>query len=89
MSVSTIKKIEDVRKALQLCGYDPDPGQPPKADVSCAVCPYFTEAGGCDRAALIADARGVIDELDITIRAMMGEFGDECGIDGCGGEDHE
>lgn len=37
--------ISDVIKGLQLCLYDPDPGMPPKDDVSCDICPYHEENG--------------------------------------------
>lgn len=35
---------------------------------------------------LVADALGLINEMDIIIRGLMGEFGDSCSVDGCGGE---
>lgn len=38
-------------------------------------------------AALCKDAIKLIEDQDITIRALMGEFGDSCSVDGCGGEE--
>ena len=38
-------------------------------------------------AALCKDAIKLIEDQDITIRALMGEFGDSCSVDGCGGNE--
>ena len=32
--------VKKVIKALELCRYDPDPGQEPKYSHSCMKCPY-------------------------------------------------
>ena len=57
--------------------------------VKCGTeCPYGIADGidrGC-RGKLIPDALALINEMDITIRALMGEFGDSCDVDShCGG----
>lgn len=38
-------------------------------------------------AALCKDAIKLIDDQDVTIRALMGEFGDSCSVDGCEGDE--
>ena len=42
--------------------------------------------GGAIAAARMAmvHAWSVIEEQDVTIRAMMGEYGDSCEVEGCG-----
>ncbi len=59
----------------------------------CEKCPYDQqrrrwlrgEGGSCD-CVLAGDALALVDEMDTTIRALLGEFGDSCGVDGCGGD---
>ena len=59
----------------------------------CEKCPYDQqrrrwlrgEGGSCD-CFLADDALALVDEMDTTIRALLGEFGDSCGVDGCGGD---
>ena len=49
-------KLEQVIKALQLCRYDPDPGQECKFLVSCDICPYWNDKFGCREIDLFNDA---------------------------------
>jgi len=49
-------KAENVIKALQLCRYDPDPGQECKFLVSCDICPYWHDEHGCRWTDLLNDA---------------------------------
>ena len=49
-------KLEKVIKGLELCRYDPDPGQECKFMVSCAICPYFDDNIGCTQAVMFNDA---------------------------------
>lgn len=55
-------------------------------DRDCTSCPYYP-AGytGCTCKLLMRDALALITDMDITIRALMGEFGDSCDVDSCGG----
>lgn len=60
------QKIDNVVKGLQLCRYDPDPGQECKQLVACDICPYFYEDDyyyGCHETALFNDALEVIADL--------------------------
>ena len=59
----------------------------------CEKCPYDQQRrrwlrgeGGCCDCFLADDALALVDEMDTTIRALLGEFGDSCGVDGCGGD---
>lgn len=86
IAVKNEKTREQVMQGLELhahCAHE------------CDKCPYDDqrrrwmrgEGASCD-SFLAADALRVIDEMDVTIRAMMGEFGDSCDAEGCGaGED--
>jgi len=61
-----MEKIDNVVKALQLCRYDPDPGQECKQLVSCDICPYWYDdqySYGCHDTDLFNDALEVINEL--------------------------
>ena len=49
-------KREKVIKGLELCRYDPDPGQECKFMVSCEICPYFDDNIGCTQAVMFNDA---------------------------------
>lgn len=58
-----MSKLEDVIKALQLCQYDPDPedeDQPCKVMVSCEICPYWNDYGGCRFNDLLSDALAIL-----------------------------
>lgn len=56
-------------------------------DDSCNKCPFQEEKGRtCEANELFHNALALITDMDITIRALMGEFGDSCSVDGCGGE---
>lgn len=60
------QKLENVVKALQLCRYDPDPGQECKQLVSCDICPYWYDdeyCYGCHETAMFNDALEVIKDL--------------------------
>lgn len=60
------EKIEKVVKALQLCRYDPDPGQECKQLVACDICPYWRDtdfAYGCHDTEMFNDAIEVITHL--------------------------
>lgn len=55
-------KLEQVIKALQLCRYDPDPGQECKFLVSCDICPYWKDEVGCREIDLFNDALELLKE---------------------------
>lgn len=55
-------KLEQVIKALQLCRYDPDPGQECKFLVSCDICPYWNDEVGCREIDLFNDALELLKE---------------------------
>lgn len=48
--------VEKVIKALELCRYDPDPGQETKHEHSCKKCPYYGEVTGKWCAKMYSDA---------------------------------
>lgn len=75
-------KLEDVRKALELCRYDPDPyddDQPCKLMVSCEICPYWDETCGCRETDLYNDALELLEASEPRvvsaeeIRQMIGK----------------
>ena len=62
-----MEMLENVRKALKLCSYDPDPyddDQPCKVIVSCEICPYWDEERGCRETDLFNDTLKLLDKLE-------------------------
>ena len=62
-----MEMLENVRKALRLCSYDPDPyddDQPCKVIVSCEICPYWDEERGCRETDLFNDTLKLLDKLE-------------------------
>lgn len=62
-----MQRLLNVRRALQLCRYDPDPydmEQPCKLLVSCEACPYWDEARGCREDDLTEDTLQLLAELE-------------------------
>ena len=62
-----MEMLENVRKALKLCSYDPDPyedDQPCKVIVSCEICPYWDEKRGCRETDLFNDTLKLLDKLE-------------------------
>ena len=57
---------EKVIHALELCRYDPDPGQEKKWDHSCLKCPYCTDhtGMGMDCARMYTDAIALLQEQE-------------------------
>ena len=53
--------IEKVVQALELCRYDPDPGQEPKFEHSCKQCPYY-EDGLMMCAMMYSDAIALLND---------------------------
>ena len=53
---------DEVIKALELCRYDPDPGQEPKSMVSCDICPYWSDKFGCRMTDMFNDALALLKE---------------------------
>ncbi len=51
---------DEVIKALELCRYDPDPGQEPKSMVSCDICPYWSDKFGCRMTDMFNDALALL-----------------------------
>ena len=68
-----MEMLENVRKALKLCSYDPDPyddDQPCKVIVSCEICPYWDEERGCRETDLFNDTLKLLDKLDEQVQHM-------------------
>jgi len=62
-----VEMLENVKKALRLCCYEPDPyddDQPCKMVVSCDICPYWDEECGCRETDLFNDTLKLLDRLD-------------------------
>lgn len=53
---------------------------------TCDSATYVSASRKLRRMDLIDKTIALINDMDITIRALMGEFGDSCSVDGCGGE---
>lgn len=49
-------RLEKVIKGLELCRYDPDPGQECKQLVACDICPYWSDHMGCMMTEMFNDA---------------------------------
>ena len=56
---------DKVIKGLELCRYDPAPGQPSKYEVSCDICPYWTDSYGCRMGELLNDAVVILREKEV------------------------
>lgn len=66
--MTDVEKREKVIRGLELCAYDPDPGQELKEVRSCPECPYYR--AGCSPQ-LIRDALALLREQEA--RVMMKE----------------
>ena len=64
--------IEKVTMALELCKYDPDPGQTLKHIHSCAHCPYWNDGIMPECAMMYTDAIELLKEQEETIAAYAG-----------------
>jgi len=59
---------EKVIRGLELCAYDPDPGQELKEIRSCPECPYYR--AGCSPQ-LLRDALALIEEQRDRIKGLL------------------
>jgi hypothetical protein len=58
---------EKAIRGLELCAYDPDPGQEPKENRSCPECPYYR--AGCSPQ-LIRDALALLKEQEPRVMTL-------------------
>lgn len=59
---------EKVIRGLELCAYDPDPGQELKEIRSCPECPYYRD--GCSPQ-LIREALALLREQNVRIKRLI------------------
>ena len=76
--MSTGRTIEDTKKALRLCQYDPDPGQECKMLVACDICPYWSDERGCEQVELLKDALNAVELVETLSAALDALTGGEC-----------
>lgn len=60
--------LDRVKKALELCRYDPNPeddDQPCKMVVSCEICPYWSDERGCQQTDLFNDALLLLNAKEV------------------------
>lgn len=57
------QRLEKVIKGLELCRYDPDPGQECKQLVACDICPYWNDYYGCQMTKMFNDALAELKPL--------------------------
>lgn len=62
---------------LEHCGIEPETNE------DCGDCPYRDPDDDFCISRLCRDARQVIITLDITINAMIGDYGDSCDVGAC------
>ena len=76
---------ETVIRALELCRYDPDPGQENKWDHSCLKCPYCKDSTGTgiNCAQMYTDAIALLlrgqEKTKVVFRQYDGSVESECG----------
>lgn len=71
---------DSVIMALELCKYDPDPGQQDKYFHSCQHCPYWKDGIAPECAYMYTDAIALLKEQDKEIKALrlLVEWAEEC-----------
>ena len=69
--------IEKVIKGLELCKYDPDPGQENKGIHSCVKCPYYNDGIMPDCQVMFTDAIELLKEQLKTKTVVCQRCGDE------------
>lgn len=78
----TREKIEKTLGGLKACATCPEWYE----DCQAQKCPYLEDSppGNVSCTSILAqDALALVNELDTTINAMMGNYGDTCDVDGC------
>jgi hypothetical protein len=78
----TREKIEKTVRGLKACATCPEWYE----DCQAQKCPYLEDSppGNINCTNILAqDALALVNELDTTINAMMGAYGDSCDAEGC------